>query len=295
MGVALQTFFARASSSLALWGVCAATMYWAYEPGLWVLIAGLLLRGLFEFYQMLGTTRLPHFRQTGMLLGAVLTLGALYIGRKHGPEAAFQFESAALLVSVLLVFVRQIFCTTPTKNEMPVATVAYTLLGLVYIAYLGSITANLIYFTPRAEDGRLTGHLYLLYLALVTKMSDCGAYLVGSLVGKHPMIPRISPKKTWEGFAGALAFSTLSSVALTRALPTQLALIGPTLNAVLLGLGLGLVAVLGDLAESLVKRSTSTKDSSHMLPGIGGAMDLIDSLLFTAPLLYLYLRYTPGS
>jgi phosphatidate cytidylyltransferase len=77
--------------------------------------------------------------------------------------------------------------------------------------------------------------------------------------------------------------------------PTQLALIGPMLNAVLLGLGLGLVAVLGDLAESLVKRSTSTKDSGHMLPGIGGAMDLIDSLLFTAPLLYLYLRYTPGS
>ncbi len=293
MGVALQTFFARASSSLALWGVCAATMYWAFEPGLWVLVAGLLLGGLFEFYQMLGTARLPHFQRTGLQLGAVLVLGALYIGRQHGPEAAFRFESAALLVSILLVFVRQIFWTK--EDDLPVARIGYTLLGIVYIAYLGSNTANLIYFTPRAADGQLTGHLYLLYLAVVTKMSDCGAYLVGSLMGKHPMIPRISPKKTWEGFVGALAFSTLSSVALTYALPTQLALIGQPLNAVLLGLGLGFVAVLGDLAESLVKRSTSTKDSGHMLPGIGGAMDLIDSLLFTAPLLYLYLRYTPGS
>ena len=291
MGAALQTFLARAFSTLTLWGICAATMYWAFEPGLWVLIAGLLLRGLFEFYQMLGAAGLPHFRRTGLQIGAVLVFGALFVGRQRGSEAAFCFESAALMVGTLLVFTRQIFCV---KGEgLPVAAIGYTLMGIVYIAYLGSCTANLIYITPRDAGGYLTGHLYLLYLAVVTKMSDCGAYLVGSLIGKHPMIPRISPKKTWEGFAGALAFSTVSSVFLVRFFPAHLALLGPTSNVILLGLGLGLVAVVGDLAESVVKRSTSTKDSGHILPGIGGAMDLIDSLLFTAPLLYLYLRYTP--
>jgi phosphatidate cytidylyltransferase len=105
------------------------------------------------------------------------------------------------------------------------------------------------------------------------------------------MIPRISPKKTWEGFAGALGHSILTSVLLTRIFPTQLSLIGTTTSAVLLGLTLGFVAVLGDLAESLLKRSTNIKDSGHFLPGIGGALDLIDSLLFTGPLLFLYLRY----
>jgi len=291
MGAAFQTFLARAFSSLALWGICAATMYWAFEPGLWLLIAGLILRGLFEFYQMLGSAGLPHFRRTGMQLGGVLILGGLYVGLRQGADAAFSFETAVLMVGTLLVFVRQIFRTK--GEELPVAAVGYTLLGIVYIAFLGAMAANLIYFTPRAADGHLTGHLYLLYLAVVTKMSDCGAYLVGSLIGKHPMIPRISPKKTWEGFFGALAFSTIASFCLLKLLPAQLVRIGPTLNALLLGLSLGFVAVLGDLAESLVKRSTATKDSGQLLPGIGGAMDLIDSLLFTAPLLYLYLRYVP--
>ena len=148
--------------------------------------------------------------------------------------------------------------------------------------------------TPATPDGQMTGHFYLLYLALVTKMSDCGAYLTGSLIGKHPMIPRISPKKTWEGFAGALAHSTAASLLLVWLLPTQLSLVGGPLRATLLGAFLGLIAVLGDLAESVLKRSTGAKDSGHSLPGIGGALDLIDSLLFTAPLLYLFLRYAPS-
>ncbi|NBV87147.1 MAG: hypothetical protein EBS01_13005 [Verrucomicrobia bacterium] len=293
MGVALQTFLARAFSTLTLWGICAAIMYWAFEPGVWFLIAWPLIRGLVEFYQMLESAGLPLFRRAGLQIGGVLVLGALYVAARHGPEAAFHFESGALLVGTLLVFVRQIFCVR--DEGLPVAAIGYTLMGIVYIAFLGSTTANLVYITPRDADGNLTGHLYLLYLAVVTKMSDCGAYLVGSLIGKHPMIPRISPKKTWEGFAGALAFSTVSSVVLVRFFPTKLALLGPSANVIFLGIGLGLVAVLGDLAESVVKRSTSNKDSGHILPGIGGAMDLIDSLLFTAPLLYLYLRCAPVS
>jgi phosphatidate cytidylyltransferase len=108
------------------------------------------------------------------------------------------------------------------------------------------------------------------------------------------MIPRISPKKTWEGFFGALGHSAVVSVILVKAFPEQLARIGGVNRALWMGLLLGFVAVLGDLAESLLKRSTHIKDSGHFLPGIGGALDLIDSLLFTAPLLYLYLRYVPS-
>src|SRR5205085_12064223 len=99
----------------------------------------------------------------------------------------------------------------------------------------------------------------------------------------------ISPKKTWEGFFGALAFSLLASVGLFKLMPNRL--VGLTLtHTIVLGLMLGAAAVIGDLAESIVKRSTGVKDSGGLLPGIGGALDLIDSLLFTAPLLFFYLR-----
>ena len=116
-----------------------------------------------------------------------------------------------------------------------------------------------------------------------------GAYLTGSLIGRHPLVPHISPKKTWEGFFGALAFSLLASVGPFQAHAGTF--VGPDLtHSIVLGLLLGFAAVIGDLAESIVKRSTGVKDSGNMLPGIGGALDLIDSLLFTAPLLFFYLR-----
>ncbi|MDB6147734.1 MAG: hypothetical protein JWO45_1398, partial [Spartobacteria bacterium] len=128
-----------------------------------------------------------------------------------------------------------------------------------------------------------------LYLIAVTKFSDMGAYLTGMAIGRHPLIPHISPKKTWEGFVGALAFALLASIGLFKLMPGHLSVLTWT-HAVVLGLLLGFAAVIGDLAESIVKRSTGVKDSGGLLPGIGGALDLIDSLLFTAPLLFFYLR-----
>ena len=116
-----------------------------------------------------------------------------------------------------------------------------------------------------------------------------GAYLTGSAIGRHQMIPHISPKKTWEGFFGALAFSLLASWGMWKLMPGHLPALSLT-HAIVLGLLLGFAAVIGDLAESIIKRSTGVKDSGNLLPGIGGALDLVDSLLFTAPLLFFYLR-----
>jgi phosphatidate cytidylyltransferase len=130
----------------------------------------------------------------------------------------------------------------------------------------------------------------VLYFILVTKFSDLGAYCVGSLIGKHKMIPRISPGKTWEGFGGAIVVSTLVSLVFAH-------LAGPRLygmnwmHAVILGVLLSTAAVVGDLIESIFKREAKVKDSGHWFPGIGGILDLMDSLLFNAPLMYLYLRH----
>jgi phosphatidate cytidylyltransferase len=135
----------------------------------------------------------------------------------------------------------------------------------------------------------VTGQFYCLYLIAVTKFSDMGAYLTGSLIGRHQMSPHISAKKTWEGFFGALGLALLCSLGLFKLMPGRLSVLTWT-HATILGLLLGFAAVIGDLAESLIKRSTGVKDSGNLLPGIGGALDLIDSLLFTAPLLFFYLR-----
>jgi phosphatidate cytidylyltransferase len=103
------------------------------------------------------------------------------------------------------------------------------------------------------------------------------------------MIPRISPGKTWEGFAGAITTSLVISVLMNLLLGPRL----PQINlrdSIILGLLLPLVSIVGDLAESVVKRDASIKDSGNTIPGIGGALDLIDSILFTAPVLYFYLE-----
>src|SRR5436190_1157858 len=116
-----------------------------------------------------------------------------------------------------------------------------------------------------------------------------GAYLTGSVVGRHLMVPHISGKKTWEGFFGAIVFALLCSLGLFKLMPGHLSALNWT-HTTILGVLLGLGAVLGDLAESIIKRSTDVKDSGNLLPGIGGALDLLDSLLFTAPLLFFYMR-----
>jgi phosphatidate cytidylyltransferase len=238
---------------------------------------------------MQSTANAAIFKKAGLSLGALITTGTLMTARAAGSDAAVTFASASVALAVLVIFTLQVF---KQSEETPsISAVSATLLGVFYVPFLSAFISALIYLTPRDSHGLLTGHFYLLYLAAVTKFSDCGAYIVGSLIGKHPMIPHISPKKTWEGFAGALLIPAAISWLMFKLLPSQLSLIGSNDRALMLGLCIAAVAVVGDLAESLVKRATGTKDSGHFIPGIGGALDLVDSLLFTGPLLYLYLRY----
>ena len=140
------------------------------------------------------------------------------------------------------------------------------------------------------QDQRVEGTYYIVFFIIVTKFSDMGAYLVGSLIGKHKMIPRVSPGKTWEGFGGAIVISTGASLLFAHLFRDHL--VGMSMmHAVVLGVMLSLAAVIGDLIESLMKREAGVKDSGSYFPGIGGILDLLDSLLFNAPLMYLYLRH----
>ncbi len=147
---------------------------------------------------------------------------------------------------------------------------------ITYVPLLASFTSLMV----DAPDG---GRRIIVFV-LLTTMSDIGGYAVGVLIGRHPMSPSISPKKSWEGFAGSLATSMLAG-----ALGVPLLLGGPWWAGALLGLPVAVVATVGDLSESTLKRDLGIKDMGSLLPGHGGVMDRLDSLLLTAPLVWVLL------
>jgi phosphatidate cytidylyltransferase len=282
-------FLRRFGSTVVLWSVALWIILSGYEIGFHFLIGSLALLGLWEYYTMLDHKKLPNFKVIGMLCGLIFLVGSFYYFSHIGPVHSYDFEVATLLFFLLVVFARQMFQLT--RDVSPLETMAYTLFGLFYVIWMFTFVTKIVYVVPRDAAGHVTGHLYVLFLILVTKFSDMGAYLTGSVIGKHLMVPHISPKKTWEGFFGALAFSTGGACGMVALMPKQTLSYLHQRDAVILGLGLGLAAIIGDLGESIIKRSCDVKDSGHLLPGIGGALDLIDSILFTAPLLFFYLRF----
>lgn len=284
---ARSVFILRFASTIVLWTIALLIAFCGFEVGFWGLISLFGMISLWEFYGMLDHRGLPNFKLTGMICGAVMLCGSFYYFARMGPARSYDFEVATLLFFLLTVFTRQMFGRL--RDDAPLQSMAYTLFGLLYVLWLFNFTTKIIYVTPRSSSGMVTGQFYCLYLIAVTKFSDMGAYLTGSLVGRTPLIPHISPKKTREGFFGALLLSLAASLGLYALMPGHLAELNWT-HATILGLLLGFAAVIGDLAESIVKRATGVKDSGNLLPGIGGALDLVDSLLFTAPLLFFYLR-----
>src|SRR6266581_5839265 len=282
-----SVFILRFVTTIVLWSIALLIAFSGFEILFWLLISVFGLIALLEFYRMLDHARLPNFKITGMICGAVMLAGSFYYFAKMGPARSYDFEVAVLLFFLLTMFARQMFARL--RGDEPLQTMAYTLFGLLYVLWLYNFITKIVYVVPRSSTGAVTGQFYVLYLITITKFSDMGAYLTGSVIGRHQMIPHISPKKTWEGFGGALVFSLLASLALYKLMPGHLSVL-TVAHATALGLLLGFAAVIGDLAESIIKRSTGVKNSGNMLPGIGGALDLVDSLLFTAPLLFFYLR-----
>jgi phosphatidate cytidylyltransferase len=274
---------------------------------MWVLVAVVLasgkawaclgLAGVFsvlatiEYFRMLRAGGVACFPRFGGLLAAVYVVVLywwLLRDTGGGLDAPPGMDAAAVLVATAGAFVLQL--RYPIRGIEGLLAVGANLLGFVYLVLMFNFTARLL-FLPQG-GGEMPGLWVVLWGVAVTKFTDMGAYLVGSAIGRHKMIPHVSPGKTWEGFGGALLFAQLAGCGLFALMPGSLAVLGGWWQVVVLGLVLALLAVLGDLAESVLKRSVDAKDSGGFLPGIGGAMDLIDSLCFTMPVLYFYLKWT---
>ena len=287
-----RVFLRRLLSSIGLWTIVLAALFSGNkvvsDSVFFLILTGLAAFGLLEFYGLAGRLHLACFRWCGVLGGMLLMLGTFlhvngHLGLYETPARVNDFESSFIILFVLGLCVRQLVSRANASGVLAIST---TLFGLMYVPWLLNFIQKINFF-PGIGPG---GTYYVLYFILVTKFSDTGAYAVGSLIGRHKMIPRISPGKTWEGFAGAILISTAASVLFAHLAGDRLAGMNPR-HAVILGLLLGTSAVIGDLIESLFKREAGLKDSGAYFPGIGGILDLLDSLLFNAPLMYLYLRH----
>jgi len=278
-------------STLLLWGLIVVVIWMKSETGYCLLIAAAALGSLWEYFWLLKVSNLPRNWRIGYTAGISLLLGNCWLlhHASIGKENIFAFDAGIIVVTVLLLFFREFF-RPQDSQRISAEGIAFTLFGVLYIPWLFSFVLKILYLLPRSATGELTGTYYALLLIVITKFSDVGAFLCGSLFGKHLFCPNISPKKTWEGFFGALALSLACSLIFYFLFQQKLSLLTPSL-VIMIALGLASIGIAGDLAESLLKRSLHTKDSSHTLPGIGGGMDLIDSILFTAPIFYFALQF----
>ena len=262
---------ARKKVWTGLWVVPPLILLIVYGPPILLplLVLGATFLGLKEFYQL----ALPQSKQIehALGMGLALTLSALM---------AFTNGKIILPFLVLTLFsLSFLFMITSDDLLSAISRMGVTLLGILYVGFLLS-HASLIRNLPQ-------GKTWILFLIVTTWAGDISAFGVGSWIGRHKLYPKISPKKTVEGLAGAVLGSVLVSL-IFRGLfipHLQIAI------AILVGFILGLLGQLGDLTESMLKRSAQVKDSGGLFPGHGGMLDRLDSFLFTAPFLYCVLVY----
>lgn len=214
------TFFRRLGSTLTLWAIIIGTVLANSDIGFFALILFMGLVGLYEYFHMVKEQGAPVFTLTGSICAALYLVGSFLYLRTHGPAHSLDLEMGVLVAFLFIIFARQMF--RGVADREPLEAIAYTVFGLLYIPWLFNFITKIIYLLPKTEDGSTTGQYYVIFLLVVTKFSDMGAYVFGSLFGKHPFVPHISPKKTWEGFFGALFSSTLGGVLLFYFMPVQL-------------------------------------------------------------------------
>jgi phosphatidate cytidylyltransferase len=197
-----------------------------------------------------------------------------------------QFTTPSPLISTLPLFVLYGFFISAflyffIQGKQPIINLAITFFGFIYltIPLTCAIQINYWHFKTPLLDGRMV----LTYTLLVAKFNDIGAYFIGKSFGKHALAPYISPKKTIEGAIGGWIFALLISLCFSFYLPFTL------IQNLLFATLISVVAQLGDLAESLLKRDAKIKDSGK-IPGLGGILDVVDSLVFSLPIMYLLLK-----
>jgi len=226
--------------------------------------------GQYEFYRM------ARARGAHPLLTLGIALGALIVLEFHHPLLPEMGRFFPVAAGMLLIMVARLFSPRPVDGALE--DVASTFLGVFYVAMLFAFQVAI----HTGADGKQ----WLVFLYFIIWASDIGAYSIGIPFGKHRLFEKVSPKKSIEGFIGALVASAAMALLCRAWFMPQIGM-GEVVGIALV---LTVVGTIGDLAESLLKRAAGVKDSGGLIPGHGGILDRMDSMLFAAPVLYYYLR-----
>ena len=263
--------------------ICIWLSPYPYFRPFFTLILSFIIGGaVFEYYKIAKAKGFLPLDTIGIIC-SVAYVFAVFLSTQ---SKAMQFLPEIILVLSGLFIFTNYFVQGPS----PFANSAITFFAIAYLAIPLACLLNITYFfsSESTQDGRW----WLVFLIMVTKMTDTGAFFTGKLFGKHKLAPYISPGKTWEGAIGGFITALLTGLILFYLVnfmyevpPINLSLF---LSIWLSGV-LSVIAQFGDLAESLLKRDGGVKDSNQ-LPGLGGMLDVVDSLVFTAPLMYIYLK-----
>lgn len=264
-----------------------------YAPVFWALLTVALLKGCSELFGMLRRKDRPGQSRIGSLF--VLVMVALVFGETQFPlevgpwlhEHGLEVYLLAIVGLVFTTFVAEIV-RVEREGASPadaLAGVAWTLLVVLTVGLLGVFLAKIRFFPVASGEGGngLTGLVYLLLAMGTVKGADIGAWSIGTAIGRHKLVPILSPGKTWQGLGGAF----VGGIGAAMAIGIGVAGFGWR-EMLVFGAVVSVSAVLGDLAESLMKRASDVKDSGR-IPGFGGALDILDSMLAAAPVAYLLL------
>ena len=257
----------------ALWGLpLLIAAVWFDKPLPWftILVAIWGLLAVFEFYRMVAASKIALLTYFGLVWTLLFILSPHFQNDFPVPLVPLLLSSAVVISLILLLLCRQ--------KEAAFIDWAWTIAGTLYVGWLLSHFVAL----RGLDDGRN----WVFFALFVTFGSDTAAFFIGRALGRHHLAPHISPGKTWEGAIGGILGAIVVSLLFTLTTPLSLPL--SYWQAILLGLLVSIFGQLGDLVESLLKRNTGVKDSGKLLPGHGGFLDRIDSIVFAGIVVYYY-------
>ncbi len=280
MNEKLKNLMVRTLSGAILAVVVLGAIAWS-QWSFGVLLALLLVVGMTEFYTLAEAQGAAPQRLIGLMAGLVLlALNFAFVsddieilGRAN---RVFSGGLAFMLLLLPVMFICELF----RRRENPVANIAATLLGVVYVALPFSL---MCYFPIIASE--VWSPAVMIFYIFIIWANDVFAYLVGMSIGRHRLCERLSPKKSWEGFFGGVIGAVAMGLVAARVLDGG--------SAAWAGLALvaSITGVLGDLVESMFKRAAGVKDSGRLIPGHGGVLDRFDAMLLSAPFVFVYMLY----
>jgi phosphatidate cytidylyltransferase len=281
----------RALSTITLWAAVGAfiwigSLFSASQIFAFGILAALTAIAQWEFYKLSESCNEQPNKTQGILIGLIYLFFVFFFSPDDYRNSIFPIAPATVIGIHLLSLLRNPFDRPLLLRKMP------TFYGFLYIPFMLSFLA----FIAKLNIGtgltqKSIGLACVVWVVVATKFTDVGGLVIGTLFGKHKIAPSISPAKSWEGCAGGLVFSAIASALFAWAVNASGFEFMSPLRSAILALPIAIVSIPSDLVESVFKRQSTSKDSGHTIPGIGGALDLIDSLILTAPLGFVILSY----